>query len=250
MKKSAAAAQQLGSVIGDPASIGAKLMSKMGFGVAGQGLGRAGQVRYAPHGHHVHVQSTACALLTLPLASLQALSYAALPSSRCTWQSKVVSFIKLSGTKRAASLLSTCGLRLQAYSWLLIFLDFVLVRALLLQWRQSRWARGRAWALSASARSGLGLQSATAPRAGGVLERIAPGRGPPHGAGQHPAPGQLTIGTCLVAARSASLRLSPPAMECIGPDQLASDPRSECKTICVGSDCLAPVSLQIPVTRL
>ena len=48
MKKSAAAAQQLGSVIGDPASIGAKLMSKMGFGVAGQGLGRAGQVRYAP----------------------------------------------------------------------------------------------------------------------------------------------------------------------------------------------------------
>ena len=48
MKKSAAAAQQLGSIIGDPASIGAKLMSKMGFGVAGQGLGRAGQVRYAP----------------------------------------------------------------------------------------------------------------------------------------------------------------------------------------------------------
>ena len=43
-KRSAAAAQQLGSAIGDPASIGAKLMSKMGFGVAGQGLGRTGQV--------------------------------------------------------------------------------------------------------------------------------------------------------------------------------------------------------------
>lgn len=152
--------------------------------------------------------------------------------------------------KRAASLLLTCGLPLQAYNWLLIFLDFVLVRALWLQWRQSRWVRGRAWALSASARSGLGLPSTTALRAGGVLERTAPGRGPPHGAGQHPAPGQLTIGTCFVAARSASLRLSPPAMECIGPDQLASDPRSECKTICLGSDCLAPVFLQIPVTRL
>lgn len=44
IKRSAAAAQQLGSTIGDPASIGAKLMSKMGFGIAGQGLGRAGQV--------------------------------------------------------------------------------------------------------------------------------------------------------------------------------------------------------------
>ena len=98
MKKSAAAAQQLGSVIGDPASIGAKLMSKMGFGVAGQGLGRAGQVRCAPHGYPVHVQSTACALLTLPLVSLQALSHAALPSSRCAWQSKVVYFIKVPGT--------------------------------------------------------------------------------------------------------------------------------------------------------
>ena len=43
-RRSAAAAQQLGSAIGDPASIGAKLMSKMGFGVAGQGLGRTGQV--------------------------------------------------------------------------------------------------------------------------------------------------------------------------------------------------------------
>ena len=43
--KSLAAAQQLGSIIGDPASVGARLMGKMGFGVAGQGLGRAGQVR-------------------------------------------------------------------------------------------------------------------------------------------------------------------------------------------------------------
>ena len=98
MKKSAAAAQQLGSAIGDPASIGAKLMRKMGFGVAGQGLGRAGQVRCLPRGHPMHVQNTACALLMLPMASLQAISHAALPSSRCAWQSKVVSFIKLSGT--------------------------------------------------------------------------------------------------------------------------------------------------------
>ncbi len=45
-KRSAAAAQQLGSAIGDPASIGAKLMGKMGFGVAGQGLGRTGQVGF------------------------------------------------------------------------------------------------------------------------------------------------------------------------------------------------------------
>ena len=44
MKRSSAAAQQLGSAIGDPASIGARLMGKMGFGIAGQGLGRAGQV--------------------------------------------------------------------------------------------------------------------------------------------------------------------------------------------------------------
>ena len=50
-KRSAAAAQQLGSAIGNPASIGAKLMSKMGFGVAGQGLGRSGQVR-PPHRPH------------------------------------------------------------------------------------------------------------------------------------------------------------------------------------------------------
>lgn len=43
-KRSMAAAQQLGSVFGDPGSIGARLMGKMGFGVAGQGLGKAGQV--------------------------------------------------------------------------------------------------------------------------------------------------------------------------------------------------------------
>jgi hypothetical protein len=42
--RSLAAAQQLGSIIGDPTSVGARLMGKMGFGVAGQGLGRAGQV--------------------------------------------------------------------------------------------------------------------------------------------------------------------------------------------------------------
>lgn len=47
LQRSAAAAQQLGSAIGDPASIGARLMGKMGFGVAGQGLGRSGQVRPA-----------------------------------------------------------------------------------------------------------------------------------------------------------------------------------------------------------
>ena len=56
--------------------------------------------------------------------------------------------------------------------------------------------------------------------------------------------------TCFAAARSASLCLSSPAMECIGPDQLASDLRSECKTICLGSDCHTPGLLQIPVTRL
>ena len=194
------------------------------------------------------VQSTACALLTLPLASLQALSHAALPSSRCAWQSKVLH--QLFRHKRAVSLASIRGLCLQASDWLLIFLNTVLVRALWLQWRQSRWARGRAWVLSASARSGLGLPSATALRAGGVLERTALGRGPPHDAGQHPAPGQLTIGTCFVAARSASLCLSSPAMECIGPDQLAPDVCSECKTIRLWNDCQTPGLLQIPVTRL
>ena len=157
---------------------------------------------------------------------------------------------QISRHKRAASLLSTCGLCLQASNWLLIYLGSLLVRALWLQWRQSGWARGRAWALSASAGSGLGLPSATAQLDGGVLERTAPGRGPPHGAGQHPAPGQLAIGTCFVAARSASLCLSSPATGCIGPDQLASDPRLEYKTICLGSDCHTPVLLQIPVTRL
>ena len=59
MKKSMAAAQQLGSVIGDPTSIGARLMSKMGFGVAGQGLGRAGQVGCASQGHLKNVKCTA-----------------------------------------------------------------------------------------------------------------------------------------------------------------------------------------------
>ncbi len=43
-KRSEAAVQQL-AALGDPTSIGARLMGRMGFGAAGAGLGRAGQVR-------------------------------------------------------------------------------------------------------------------------------------------------------------------------------------------------------------
>ena len=99
MKKSAAAAQQLGSVIGDPTSIGAKLMSKMGFGVAGQGLGRAGQVRCASQGHLVNAQKTAYSA-RLPQASLWTLSQAALSMPGQVWHSKAVALTRLSGKGR------------------------------------------------------------------------------------------------------------------------------------------------------